>query len=144
MLDAVEAAAPAPVRPRRRDGPSRIGAPMSVPLRVRVTRRMVEAITEAAAAAGESDGSWIRGLLARELKLDAEDRQPVRRYGGLPEDAATLQALRMQLHELGGLLVQGARSTREAGRIDAHADFEETLAEIRAAVAVVKTWQRPG
>jgi hypothetical protein len=128
----------------RRSGPSRVGSPLAVPLRVRVSRETATAIAAAAAAVEESDGSWIRGILAQELKLDAADRQPVRRYGGLPEDAAALQALRLKLHELGGLLVQGASSTREAGRIDAHGDFEKTLAEIRAAIAVVKTWQRSG
>lgn len=128
-------------RPRR-SGPSRIGEAMEVPLRLRVTRATADAIAVAAAVAGETDASWLRGVIARALELGDENRQRVFRYGGAGPDRAALTALRMQLHELGGLLIQGARQARIAGLVHVHADTEATLAAVREAVATVATWQR--
>jgi hypothetical protein len=125
-----------------RSGPSRVGAVMDVPLRLRVTRDTADAIVAAAAAAGETDASWVRGAIARVLDRGAADRQRVARYGGGGPDAAAMTALRMQLHELGGLLTQGAKQARVAGLVHIHADAEATLAAIREAITTVASWQR--
>lgn len=133
-------AAPAP-RPPRRQGPSRVGEPLA-PLRLRVTRRMAEGIDAAAAAAGQTGAAWVRAALADRLGLEGQaDRQPVRRYGGGGPDAAAMTALRLQLHETGGLLVQVAKVARIEGHAARHADAEAALADVREAVSIVAAWQ---
>jgi hypothetical protein len=113
---------------------------MDVPLRLRVTRETADAIAAAATAAVETDASWIRGTIARALDLGAEHRQRVARYGGGP-DAEAMTALRMQLHGLGGLLTQVAKTSRIEGATSLHAEAEVTLAEIQRAIAIVAEWQ---
>ena len=72
---------------------------------------------------------------------DPADLQPVRRYGGNNPDAQALTALRMQLHQLGGLLVQAAKVSRQGGDAALHGDAERTLVDVRAAIQTVAAWQ---
>lgn len=103
---------------------------------------MVEAVDRAAASAGLTAPAWMRATVADRLDMsDPADRQPVRRYGGGGPDVHALAALRMQLHMLGGLLVQTAKVSRLAGDPTLHADAEQTLADVRAAIAAVSAWQ---
>lgn len=103
---------------------------------------MVEAINAAAASAGLTAPAWLRGLIAERLDMsDLADRQPVARYGGNGPDTAAISALRMQLHELGGLLVQVAKVARKEGMAERHADTEQTLAQVREAIGSVAAWQ---
>ena len=126
----------------RRQGPSRAGEPLA-PIRLRVSQAMAGRIDDEAARARLTGGAWVRGVLADRLAMDtAADRQPVARYGGGDPDAAALTALRMQLHELGGLLVQVAKVARLDGEAARHADAELTLAEVREAVGIVAQWQQ--
>lgn len=104
---------------------------------------MAAGIDAAAATAGLTGASWVRGVLADRLRMDgAADRQPVRRYGGGGPDAAAMTALRLQLHETGGLLVQVAKVARLEGEAARHADAEAALADVREAVSIVAAWQR--
>lgn len=129
------------LRPLRRHGPSRAGEPLG-PLRLRVTRGMAAGIDAAALAAGLTGAAWVRAVLADRLALDdLADRQPVRCYGGGGLDAAALTALRLQLHETGGLLVQVAKVARQEGQAARHADAEAALADVREAVSIVAAWQ---
>lgn len=126
----------------RRPGPSRTGAPLA-PIRLRVSRDMADRIAQEAQAAGLTGGAWVRGVLADRLAMDdPADRQPVRAYGGGGPDAAALTALRMQLHETGGLLTQVAKVARRDGHAARHADAEATLAAIREAIAIIAEWQK--
>ncbi len=47
----------------------------------------------------------------------------------------------MQLHELGGLLVQVSKASRLSGESHRHADAEDTLAQVREAISTVAAWQ---
>lgn len=110
--------------------------------RFRMSRDMVEAVDRAAASAGLTAPAWMRATVADRLDMpDPADRQPVQRYGGGSPDVQALTALRMQLHETGGLLVQVAKVARQEGATQRHADAEAALADVRAAVGVVTTWQ---
>jgi hypothetical protein len=103
---------------------------------------MRDAASEMAKTQGLTLGAWVRGILATHLDLtDPEHTQPVRRYCGGGPDAAALHALRMQLHELGGLLVQVSKSARLDGSASRHADAEETLAQVREAISTIAAWQ---
>lgn len=127
---------------RLRHGPSRAGTPMMRP-RFRMSAAMVDAIGAAAARKGLTAPAWLRAIVANHLGMPEQaDRQPVRAYGGDGPDAAALTALRMQLHELGGLLVQLAKVARLDGEAARHADAEHTLAEVREAIGTVARWQR--
>lgn len=126
----------------RRSGPSRIGPPLAAPVPIRLSPDMRTAADEAARVRGLSLGAWVRGVLAERLAMtDPEHVQPVRAYGGGGPDVAALTALRMQLHELGGLLTQVAKVARREGEAARHADAEATLSEVRAAIAIVAAWQ---
>ncbi len=128
-------------RSPRRHGPSRTGEPLA-PMRLRVTPTMAAGIDAAALAAGQTGAAWVRGVLADRLALDGQaDRQPVRRYGGGGPDAASLTALRLQLHETGGLLTQVAKVARQEGQAARHAVAEAALADVREAVSIVAAWQ---
>lgn len=130
-----------PVRQVRRQGPSRTGNRMR-PIRLRMSPAMVEAMASHARSTGMTDGAYMRALVGRDLDLvDPADLQPVRRYGGGSPDAQALTALRLQLHQLGGLLVQTAKVSRKEGDVPLHADAEQTLADVRDAIATVATWQ---
>ena len=132
-------AVPTPRLPRRH-GPSRAGEPLA-PLRLRVTPTMAGGIDAAAMAAGVTGASWVRGVLADRLGMDAlDDRQPVRRYGGGSPDAMALTALRLQLRQTGGLITQGAKEARLAG-IPTHPDLEDALAQVREAIGIITAWQ---
>lgn len=125
-----------------RQGPSRTGNPLA-PFRFRVSSDMAERIKAESRHDGLTESAWVRCVLADRLAMDdPADRQPVRRYGGLSADARELMALRMQLHQLGGLLVQTAKASRLAGQTEQHADLEATLVEIRNAIAVIHGLQR--
>ena len=133
-------AATAP-RPARRQGPSRAGEPLA-PLRLRVSRTMASGIDAAAANAGLTGAAWVRAVLADRLGIDdLADRQPVRAYGGAGPDAAALTALRLQLHQTGGLLTQVAKVARQEGQVTLHADAEAAIADIKEAAAIVAAWQ---
>ena len=110
--------------------------------RFRMSTDMVESVNKAAASAGLTAPAWLRGVVADRLDMtDPADLQPVRRYGGGSPDAQALTALRMQLHGLGGLLVQTAKVSRLDGDAALHADAERTLAHVRAAIQTVAAWQ---
>jgi hypothetical protein len=47
----------------------------------------------------------------------------------------------MQLHELGGLLVQVSKASRLSGESHRHADAEATLAQVREAISTIAAWQ---
>lgn len=127
-------------KPRTRNGPSRAGEPMRRP-RFRMSRSMVEAISKAAAKAGLTTPAWLRDVVADRLDMpDSADRQPVARYGGDGPDATAMHALRMQLHETGGLLTQVAKVARKEGESARHADAEAALADVRAAIRVIAGW----
>ena len=126
--------------PQRR-GPSQKGVPMK-PVRLRLTPDMIQRVADAAREKGWTDSTWMRCAIAHRLATTDEDQvQVVLRYGGGGPDAAALMALRMQLHELGGLLVQVAKVARVDGHIARHADAEATLADVRATIATVAAWQ---
>lgn len=128
-------------RPPRRQGPSRVGERLA-PLRLRVSRNMAVNIDAAALSAGQTGAAWVRAVVADRLGMeDAADRQPVRRYGGGGPDAAALTALRLQLHETGGLLTQVAKVARLAGEAARHADAEAALADVKEAISIVSVWQ---
>jgi len=128
------------LRPRR-NGPSRAGTHMARP-RFRMSSDMVKAVGKAAASEGLTAPAWLRGVVADRLDMpDPADRQPVARYGGDGPDAAAMTALRMQLHELGGLLAQVAKVARKEGMAERHADTEQTLAHVRGAIGIVAGWQ---
>lgn len=130
-----------PPRPRRA-GPSRAGVPMLPGMPVRMPPGLHAAVTEAARTKGVTIAAWVRGVLADRLSLDEmDDRQPVQAYGGAGPDLAALTALRMQLHELGGLLVQVAKVSRQEGHAAQHADAEATLADVRETIGMVAIWQ---
>ena len=130
-----------PVPKVRRNGPSRAGDRLR-PVRLRMSATMAQRMGEKAKAAGLTDGAYIRALVGRELDInDLADLQPVRRYGGGSPDTQALSALRMQLHVLGGLLVQTAKVSRLAGDAMTHANAERTLADVRAAIQTVASWQ---
>lgn len=128
---------------KRRSGPSRAGEPMTRP-RFRMSRDMVEAIDQAAAATQLTAPAWLRQVVADRLAMsDPADLQPVQRYGGSP-DSNALHALRMQLHETGGLLTQVAKVARREGSPELRADAEAALAELRVAVSIIAEWQKQG
>ena len=130
-----------PPRPRRA-GPSRVGVPMLPGLPVRMPPALHAAVSEAARIEGVTSAAWVRSVLADRLSLDdVDDRQPVQAYGGAGPDLAALTALRMQLHELGGLLVQVAKVSRQEGQVARHAEAEATLADVREAIGMVAMWQ---
>lgn len=127
---------------KRRPGPSPIGSPLGYPVPLRMSPDMRDAADTAAKAQGLTLGAWVRSVLSEKLDLtDPEHVQPVRRYGGGGPEAAALHALRMQLHELGGLLVQVSKTSRLEGLAARHADAEETLAQVREAIGIISTWQ---
>lgn len=127
------------LRPRR-SGPSRAGTRMARP-RFRMSRSMVKAISEAAASVGMTAPAWLRGVVADRLNMtDLADLQPVARYDGTP-DGNAMQALRMQLHQTGGLLTQVAKVARKEGEAARHADAESALADVKAAIKVLAGWQ---
>ena len=112
------------------------------PVRLRMSAAMAARMDERARAAGLTGGAYVRALIGRDLSMDdPADLQSVRRYGGGSPDAQALSALRMQLHMLGGLLVQTAKVSRLDGDAALHADAEQTLAQVRAAIATVSAWQ---
>lgn len=125
----------------RRSGPSRTGDKLR-PVRLRMSPAMAERMGARAKATGLTDGAYVRALVGRDIDLsDPADLQPVRRYGGGSPDAQALTALRLQLHMLGGLLVQTAKVSRKEGDAALHADAEQTLADVRAAIQTVAAWQ---
>ena len=125
----------------QRHGPSRVGVPMQ-PVRLRLSPTMVRRVAEAARENGWTDSTWMRCAIAHRLASRGEDQlQVVRRYGGGGPDAAAMTALRLQLHQLGGLLTQVAKVARTDGEAARHADAEATLADVRAAIATVAAWQ---
>lgn len=125
----------------RRSGPSRTGGRLR-PIRLRISAAMAARMDERAKAAGITGGAYVRALIGRDLSMDdPADLQPVRRYGGGSPDAQALLALRMQLHMLGGLLVQTAKVSRLDGDAALHANAEQTLAQVREAIATVSAWQ---
>ena len=127
--------------PAYRNGPCRIGIRMERP-RFRMSGDMIRAINAAALSSGLTAPAWLRQVVADRLAMsDPADIQPVQSYGGAGPHAAALTALRMQLHELGGLLIQLAKVSRLDGKAEHHADAEHTLAEIRQAIAQVAVWQ---
>lgn len=129
--------------PPRRAGPSRAGAPLGPPVPVRMSRPMRDAAAAAARSRDLTLGAWVRSVLAERLDMTGpEHTQPVETYGGGGPDAAALHALRMQLHELGGLLVQVAKVARHDGQAARHADAERTLSEVREAIGTVARWQK--
>ena len=131
----------APPRPPCRNGPSRAGAQMVRP-HYRMSAAMADGIDAAAASEGLTAPAWLRAVVADRLGMDSPaDLQPVRRYGGGSPDAQAMSALRMQLHMLGGLLVQAAKVSRLDGDAELHADAERTLARVREAIATVSAWQ---
>lgn len=104
---------------------------------------MADAIKAQSMKTGLSESAWMRAVLGQHLFLtDPDDLQPVQRYGGGGPDAAALTALRMQLHQLGGLLTQNAKAARLAGHATEHATTEEVLADVREAIGTIATWQR--
>ena len=139
--DDLEADRAAQMSALRRHGPSRVGLPMQ-PVRLRLPPGMVRRVTEAAREEGWTDSTWMRCAIAHRLASRGEDQlQVVRRYGGGGPDAAAMTALRLQLHQLGGLLTQVAKVARTDGEAARHADAEATLADVRAAIATVAAWQ---
>ena len=128
-------------KPRKRQGPSGTGVPMT-PVRFRLTPGMLEQVKAAAKAKGWTDSTWMRCAIAHRLSMTDEDHmQIVRRYGGNGPDAAAMTALRLQFHQLGGLLTQVAKVSRKDGDSACHANAERTLAEVREAIATVAGWQ---
>lgn len=112
------------------------------PIPIRLSIRTHDSVTDAAIRADLTISSYVRSIIGQHLHLtDPEDLQPVRRYGGGAPDLAALTALRMQLHQLGGLLTQVAKVSRTEGNASLHADAEGTLAEIREAIAIIAVWQ---
>ena len=125
----------------RRSGPSRAGERLR-PVRLRMSAAMAARMDERARAAGLTGGAYVRALIGRDLSMDdPADLQPVRRYSGGSPDAQAMSALRMQLHMLGGLLVQTAKVSRLDGDVALRADAEQTLAQVRTAIATVSAWQ---
>ena len=125
----------------RRAGPSRTGERLR-PVRLRMSAAMAARMAERAKTTGLTDSAYVRAVVGRDLSMDdPADLQPVRRYGGGSPDAQALSALRMQLHMLGGLLVQTAKVSRLGGDMALHADAEQTLARVREAIATVSAWQ---
>lgn len=124
----------------RRNGPSRAGTRMARP-RFRMSRNMVAAISVAAKLAGLTAPAWLRQVVAERLSMDDPgDLQPVTRYGGTP-DGSAMHALRMQLHQTGGLLTQVAKVARKEGEAARHDDAEAALADVQAAIGIIKGWQ---
>ena len=112
------------------------------PIRLRVSPTMADAIKAQSMKTELSESAWMRAVIGQHLNLtDPDDLQPVRRYGGGGPDAAALTALRMQLHQLGGLLTQVAKVARLDGNSARHADAEGTLADVREAIRVIAAWQ---
>lgn len=125
----------------KRAGPSRTGDRLR-PVRLRMSAAMAARMAERAKAIGLTDGAYVRALVGRDLDMaEPADLQPVRRYGGGGPDAQALTALRLQLHMLGGLLVQAAKVSRKEGDAVLHSDAEQTLADVRAAIQTVAAWQ---
>lgn len=115
------------------------------PIRLRVSPTMADAIKAQSVKTGLSESAWMRAVIGKHLNLsEPADLQPVRRYGGGGPDAAALTALRMQLHQLGGLLTQNAKAARLAGHATEHAATEEVLADVREAIATIAAWQKQG
>ena len=112
------------------------------PIRLRVSPTMADAIKTESIKTGLSESAWMRSAIAQYLDMtDPADLQPVRAYGSVGPDAAAMNALRMQLHELGGLLTQVAKVSRLIGDSSLHANAEATLADVREAIATVAGWQ---
>ena len=124
----------------RRSGPSRTGDKLR-PVRLRMSAAMSARMNERAKNAGLTGGAYVRALIGRDLSLDdPADLQPVIRYGGTP-DGNAMHALRMQLHQTGGLLTQVAKVARKEGEAARHGDAEAALADVQAAIDIIKGWQ---
>lgn len=108
------------------------------PLTVRFTPEVRAAIGLAAGAAGITEAAWVREVVRHELGAPAEHAVPVRAYRipAPPPSRAVrdLVDLRHLVRETNGNLTRLARSTRELGHPDLHAELEASLAAVRSAV----------
>jgi len=99
---------------------------------VRLTDETAVAVARQAAADGVSDASWIRALVVDAVQGSEQDVQPQPRPEPPPsEHLLALGELAHRVGEVGGLLVQTAKTARESGD-PAHGDIEQALADVRA------------
>jgi hypothetical protein len=111
---------------------------------VRLSVGLADALDAAATAEGISPTGWVRAALVRALPgySDVGSLPPsARRRPAVvpPEDLAVIARLVGEVGRATGATIQLARSLREAGSMEAHAEAEAVLKGLRSAQADLVT-----
>lgn len=111
---------------------------------VRLPEGLAAALDAAATAEGISPTGWVRAALVRALPISSEVGSlppSARRRPAVvpPEDLAVIARLIGEVGRATGATIQLARSLREAGSMEAHAEAEAVLKGLRSSQADLVT-----